>query len=170
MKRLTPLLLLALLACNKDEQTVDSTETSVDTGEPTDTQVTDTGLPDEEVFFGTWSLVRVDDTDGVDTYPIVEEEGGCLNSRGWTLRVETGFEGDFEEHQVSECPGKDPIEESLGKYDMKGAYIIDRTFTIRIKDWELALTCVVPPDNDDAVSCNGVDDSGPLILDFERRP
>lgn len=168
MKRLSPLLLLTLLACTKDEQTSDSGDTSVDTGGTTDTQINDTGLPDEEVFFGTWTLVRVDDTDGVDTYPMVEEQGGCLNTKGWTLSVETGFEGAFEEHQVSECPGKDPIEESLGTYDMKGAYIIDRTFTIRIKDWELALTCVVPPDDDDKVSCDGVDDSGPLVLDFER--
>jgi hypothetical protein len=170
MKRLSPLLLLFLLACTKDEQPQDSADTAVDTGETTDTQANDTGLPDEEVFFGAWSLARVDDTDGVDTYPIVEEEGGCLNSRGWTLRVETGFEGEFEEHQTSECPGQDPIQESLGVYDMKGAYIIDRTFTIRIKDWELALTCVVPQESDDTVSCDGVDDSGPLVLDFERAP
>ncbi len=168
MNRLTPFLLLALIACTKAEQPQDSADTSADTGATIDTQVTDTGLPDEEVFFGDWALLRVDDTDGIDTYPIVEEESGCLNTRGWTLRVETGFEGEFEEHQISECPGKEPIEESLGVYDMKGAYIIDRTFTIRIKDWELALTCVLPPESDDTVSCNGVDDSGPLILDFER--
>lgn len=160
-------LLLGLLACTDAE---DPAPLDSDTGEErtTDTQVSDTGLPDSEVFFGTWSLVRVDDTDGVDNYPIVEEDGGCLNSRGWTLQVEAGFVGVFEEHLVSECPGKDPLEESLGTYDMKGAYIIDRTFTIRIKDWELALTCVVPEGDDDKVSCDGVDDSGPLILDFER--
>ncbi len=163
--RATPL--LTLLACTKQEAPVDSGQ---DSGDPvvTDTQPQDTGLPDEEVFVGTWTLVRVDDTDGIDDYPIVEEVGGCLNARGWTLNVDSSFSGDFQEHQVSECPGKEPVEETLGTYDMKGAYIIDRTFTIRIKDWELALTCVVPEDTDDTVRCDGVDDSGPLILDFER--
>lgn len=171
MPRLHPMFLLPVLAvagCIDDPVHLNPPDTSLPETDDTGTQDTGTAVDDSELFAGRWELVFVDDTDSDDTYPFVEEVSGCLEYRGWYLNVEPDFSGTFQNYLNTQCPGQDLEEEILETTEMKGAHISGREWTIRINVWALALTCTMGDDSD-KVSCWGEDDSGPLVLEFERR-